>query len=313
MKHNSFIQLASLITTVGMLTGCFASSSSSSTDIVDENLAYVTIEINPGIGLMVKENNQIAYANALNADGEMMMLQLQLEGKTLSTAIDDIVGETIALQFVDGSTIDPKALIDCVSNQLTLRTQTRETVQTRLNNAFTGQMIQIQTQERTYTQAEYDEANIHGITPLQLRLVHQAMIGDDNLLLEEVLELDMQGLLNQAKNGATKMKQIASTFNQEFLAERQAIQDEYIPQIQLLNEEIAAAIEASEDTSELEEELAALRADMIEAIQALVATYRQQTIQARTQWQSEADNRRGGSNQNTSQGGSSSNPTSYGG
>jgi hypothetical protein len=233
-------------------------------------------------------------AHALNGDGEMVMTQLQLEGKDLEEAIDEIVDETIALDFVNEETIDPTVDIDVESNLEQLKTQTRSAVQTRVNNAFTGAMLQVTTQTRVYTQDELDEATAKDTTPLKLRLANQAMIGNDDLLEEEALELDMKELLNKAKKGATQMKQIAATLGAAFLEERQAIQDEYRDQILSLKDAIATAIANSEDPSELEDQLEALRDDMREEIQAIVQTYKQQTVQARETWQNEANVRKGG-------------------
>jgi len=172
-------------------------------------------------------------------------------------------------------------------------------------------MIQMTTRTRTYTQAELDEAEAKGTTPLKLRLMKQAMIGSDDLLEEEVAELDVKGLLNKARDGATQMKQIAATLGADFLAERKAIQDLYLPQIHDLQEDIATATANSEDTSDLEDQLEALRDQMQEDIQDIVANYKQQTTQARETWQNEANIRKGGnaSSQTTSQTHSTSTPS----
>jgi hypothetical protein len=133
------------------------------------------------------------------------------------------------------------------------------------------------------------------MTPLKLHLMHQAMIGNDDLLEEEALELSQTELMQQAKLGATNMKRIAATLAIAFMTERRAIQATYLPQIQALKLLIEAGIANSEDVSDLQLQLTTLRAEMVAEIQALVADFRHQTIQARVQWQTEADNRKSGS------------------
>jgi hypothetical protein len=281
-------------------------ASSTSSTLPVASLVYATIEINPGIGLMINEQNRVSYAHALNADGEMVMLQLALENQTLDDAIKTMTQEMLALKFVATTTIGPTANLDAIGSNETAKTQVRNNIQTRITNEFAGAMITMQTQTRTYTQAEMDEANAKGTTPLKLRLVKQAMIGDNNLLENEALALNQEGLLEKAKNGAVNMKQIASTLAADFVAERHAIQDTYKADIQALKDQIAAAIASSEDTTALEAELATLRATMVAEIQALVVTFRQQSVQARSQWQTEADNRRGGGSSASSQSGNPS-------
>jgi len=85
----------------------------------------------------------------------------------------------------------------------------------------------------------------------------------------------------------------------------------YLPQIHDLQEDIATATANSEDTSDLEDQLEALRDQMQEDIQDIVANYKQQTTQARETWQNEANIRKGGnaSSQTTSQTHSTSTPS----
>lgn len=287
-----------------LFVGACAGTSNSSAAI-EESLVYTTIEVNPGIGVMVNEQHRVVYAHALNGDGEMVMLQLQLENKPIEDAIDEIVGEMIALKFIDQESVDPKAYFDSIGTNNNAQSQIQTLIQNRLSNAMTGNMISIQTQTRTYTTLETSEATEKGTTPLKLRLIKQAMLADNALLETEALAFSPQSLLEKAKHGAMQMKQIAATLVDAFVEARQAIQAIYLPQIQSLNEQIATAIANSEDPASLELALATLRAEMIAEIQALVLEFRQQTVQARMTWQNQCDDRRGGSSSHPQGGGSS--------
>lgn len=304
MKNKKLFGMLTLMSAFLALSGC----TSASDDPVVEDLAYATIEINPGVAIMINAENKVRVAHALNGDGEMVLLELHLEGKTLDEAIEDVIDETVALDFVNPETENVDVDLDVSSNNQELMTQTRTQTETRINNVFDGHMIQATTQTRTYSQDELDEASAKDVTPLRLRLVKQAMIGNDDLLEEEALELDEKSLLNKVKQGATNMKQIAATLGADFLAERQAIMDEYLPQIHALQDAIDLAIANSEDTSELEIDLAELREAMVAEIQEVVSNYRQQTTQARQGWSDEAAIRKGG-NSNSQTGSSRSEST----
>lgn len=295
MKKNTFMHMSLALLATFALAGCNLFDSSSDNTIVEADLTYVTVEINPGVALMVDEDKQIAFAHALNGDGEMVMLQLQLEGKNLDDAVDDIVDETVALDFVSEETVDLDVEIDAMGNVEALKEQICTQTHTRLENTFEGHMLTVQTRTRTYTQTELDEAAAKGVTPLKLRLAKQAMLGNDDLLEEEALEMDTKALLNKTRHGATNMKKIASTLGEAFLEERKLIQEEYNADIQALKQAIMDGVANSEDVTSLEEDLVTLRQEMVTAIQALVANYRQQSTQAREQWQTEANHRRGGS------------------
>lgn len=131
--------------------------------------------------------------------------------------------------------------------------------------------------------------------------MRKAMIGNNELLEEEALELTTKELLTKVRNGAQNMNKIAASLGQAFLEERQLIQDTYRADILSLKEEIALALENGEPTDQLEIDLATLREEMVQALQNLIGDYRQQTMTARQNWQQEADSRRqDGSGPNTS-------------
>lgn len=92
---------------------------------------------------MLNEQKQVATATALNADGEMIMLNLQLEGKMLDEAVEDIIDETVDLDFINEETPDPVVETDVLSSILQLQTQTRDQIQTRINNVFDGHNISV--------------------------------------------------------------------------------------------------------------------------------------------------------------------------
>ena len=300
MKKTRLNKFFGLIPAIALLVSCQVGTSDT-TVLEDENLAYATLSINPSVALMLNEQKQVATATALNADGEMIMLNLQLEGKTLDEAVEDIIDETVELDFINEETPDPVVETDVLSSMLQLQTQTRDQIQTRINNVFDGHNISVQTRTRTYTQQEIDDAEAKGVTPLKFELMYKAMIGNNELLEEEALELTTKELLTKVRNGAQNMNKIAASLGQAFLEERQLIQDTYRADILSLKEEIALALENGEPTDQLEIDLATLREDMVQALQNLIGDYRQQTMTARQNWQQEADSRRqDGSGPNTS-------------
>jgi flagellar basal body P-ring protein FlgI len=153
MKKSSINKITSLLVLSMFVTACF-----NTTSLPAGTLVYATLEINPGIGLMIDEDNQIAYAHALNADGEMVMLNLQLEGKHVNSAIDDITDEIIALQFMNQNSVNPQLNMDCLGTTEGVQNQIRSQIQNRVGQAFNGKMITMQTQTRTYTSSEIAEA-----------------------------------------------------------------------------------------------------------------------------------------------------------
>ncbi len=123
-KNKHLAKLLGFIPAMALLVSC--SFGSTSTDTIVEDLTYATVSINPSVALMVNAQQQIRTAFALNGDGEMVMLQLDLEGKTLQHGVTEIVDETIDLDFISGEMVDPNVEVDVISNQTTLQSQTRK-------------------------------------------------------------------------------------------------------------------------------------------------------------------------------------------
>ncbi len=284
--------LAVIALMAGALAGC------ATTEVAE---TYVTIDINPSVGLMINEDGQVSLAHALNADGEMVMLQLQLEGKKAEAAMAEIVGEATQLQFINPDATSTSVQIDCIGSKQTVQTRTRNEVEAHVNAAFEGVMAQAQVQTRAYNDSETSEAQHKGTNPLRWRLMKQAMIGNDELTEEEALAMDTEALLAKVKAGATQMKAIASSYGQEFLEAREAIHDEYLPQIQALRQAIEEAEAAGSSTEDLEAQLAALETAMRDALKALVDDFKERTVTAREQWQTMAEGiKAGGSSHESS-------------
>ena len=120
MKKARLTKFFGLIPAIALLVSCQVGTSDT-TVLEDENLAYATLSINPSVALMLNEQKQVATATALNADGEMIMLNLQLEGKTLDEDVEDIIDETIDLDFINEETPDPVVETDVLSSILQLQ------------------------------------------------------------------------------------------------------------------------------------------------------------------------------------------------
>jgi uncharacterized lipoprotein YajG len=81
IKNKHLAKLLGFIPAIALLVSC--SFGATSSDTIVEDLTYTTMNINPSVALMVNAEQKIRTAFALNGDGEMVMLQLELEGKTL--------------------------------------------------------------------------------------------------------------------------------------------------------------------------------------------------------------------------------------
>lgn len=269
MKKLSYVlSFVFILATVFVIVGCTGTVSAA-----DDT--YVTIEINPSIELIVSPREKVLYANPLNEDGEILLANLDLIGLPLDEAIDLIIAESISLGFIDVDSEETIVSVSTFSGNLEIGERIREKVKEGFNNAFMNRAMMGRAEDKGYTPEFLAEAESYGVTPGFLALVKSVIEVDETILLEDALLMSQQDLMDILHDAREANREAAQTLREEFFAARQLIFDEYLPQIQALETEIAAAAE-DVDTTDLEAQLETLRAEFEAELQALADTFHEQ-------------------------------------
>ncbi|MFW6299113.1 MAG: anti-sigma-I factor RsgI family protein, partial [Bacillota bacterium] len=66
-----------------------------------EESTYLTVDINPSVEFIVNEDDEIESYSALNEDGEVVIADLDLEGKDYEEALDIYLEEATELGYID--------------------------------------------------------------------------------------------------------------------------------------------------------------------------------------------------------------------
>lgn len=292
MKKIMYVPLAVLLVTgcSGAVTSLSStdSTSVSSSSLVEEGDVYVTMDINPSFGFMLNQAGEIEMVQALNGDAEMVMLNINEEGKTLALLLDEIVDEAVELDFIDEAEVTTIE-VDALGPTATLQEQIRSQFQNQVSATMSGNSLNVQVQTRAYATDFEDDAEAVGLTPLQYRVALQAMQGDVDLTLEEAAELDVNGLLAKVKEGHALMLQVSASLQEDLLAAKDAVHAIYDPQILAVEEAITAAEAASEDTTQLEADLIALQDQLHDELQDVMDDFIALSITTRASFQTIAD------------------------
>ncbi len=272
----SFVAMFSLILAI---VGCSGSVSAAE--------AYVTIDINPSIELIVNEKDIVVYANALNEDAEILLLDLSLVGLNVDDAMDLIIGKAIELGYIDVDAEETYVSVSTTSD-LAIGEQIKNRVMAAINLAFKNRVMMGKAQDKVFTEAFIEEAESYGVSPQFLCLAYSVTYVDDEITLESALTMDQQDLIDILKDAKEQAMNVLNTYKEEFILAREEIRNTYVPQIQAIEaqmETINAQIQAStDDTTALEAELAQLqtqldelKVNLFQAMETLRLEYRAKT------------------------------------
>lgn len=255
---------------------------------VEASEAYVTIDINPSIELVVTPKEKVIYANALNEDAEVLLSNITVVNLDLEDAMDLIIETAIELGYIDVDDVDGVEIeVTSIAKMSQVRERILERVKEHINNAFGKRAMLGRAIDKEFIQEFKDEADALGVTPGFLRLVKSVLLVTDEYTLEELLLMDQEALIEMLKAFKDENKQIIHQLREDFLAARQVLFDEYKPQIEALEE---ALLEEDADIEAIQAEIDALKAELKEKVELLRTEYldqaqvmRQQMIQVHNQ------------------------------
>lgn len=233
---------------------------------VKEDVAYVTLDINPSVELIVSKDEIVLYAEALNNDAEVLLVDLELVGLNAKIVLDRIIEQALNLGFILPDEEDITINIDTLSISQELKEMILSRVREGVNEAFETRAIFGKAVEASFPQDLIDEATELGVSPALYRLIQTVLLQTDAYTIEELLELDIQALIELLREGKRQNMLVVRTIRDEFMAERDAIRAVYMPQIQALELQLEDPLA---DVEAIELEIEALKQEMLDLIKDL--------------------------------------------
>lgn len=247
-----------VLAVVGFVAGCQATS-------VSADDSYVTLDINPSIELIVTPKEKVIYANPLNEDAELLLLEIDVIGLDLEEATDLIIETAIEMGYIDVDSEEVYVSVSTINMQAQIGEQIQNRVKEAVNEAFKNRGMMGKAVDKEFGSGFVEEANSYGVTPGFYRLV-QSVVANSDLTLEEALAMTQQELMELVQNARRERREVSQLLREEFFAARQLLFDEYLPQIEALEQQI---LESTEDTTELEAQLEALEQELHDKVAAL--------------------------------------------
>ena len=247
-----------VLAAVGLVAGCQATS-------VSADDSYVTLDINPSIELIVTPKEKVIYANPLNEDAELLLLEIDVIGLYIDEATDLIIETAIAMGYIDVESDEVYVSVSTINMEAAIGEKIQNRVKEAVNEAFKNRAMMGKAVDKDFGSGYVDEANSYGVTPGFYRLAQSAVLNSD-LTLEEALAMTQQELMELVQTARRERREVSQILREEFFAARQLLFDEYLPQIEALEQQI---LESTEDTTELEAELEALEQELHDKISLL--------------------------------------------
>lgn len=221
---------------------------------------YVSVDINPSIEFVVDGNDVVESYLFLNEDAEILCSDLDFVGMNVDEAVALFLQTATDAGYVDPEGNDNAVLITvlCEENEEAREESIRERVQDAALRHFRRQGITALVITEDYTQEDLLlEAEELGVTPAKLKLAKAAMLGDETLVLEELLEMPVKDILSLVReyhqdyiqDYTAERKTQLQERKQELIAEHKAVIDEFrANNPELTDEEVDAWITEYKET-----------------------------------------------------------------
>jgi hypothetical protein len=238
----------------------------------EETSTYVTMDMNPAVSFIIDEEDNVVLINALNEDGEILLFNLNVVGQNIEQALEMLIEEAGHLGFIDPE-VETVIEVEVIGENTAIENAVRIKVETGLNKAFEERSLPVQVSGKVYDEDFIAEAQAKGLTAREYRLVKEALFANPELSMEEAVQMDTTELIEQVREHGQNISEFAVSLKDDFLAAKQEVFEEYLPQIEALEAQIEEAIANEEPTEELEAELEALQQEMHDALMAVVTDF----------------------------------------
>ena len=268
--------------------------------------------------MVTDETGVVVSANAVNTDGEVVLSEVELEGKTAEEAVVDFTETAVDLGFMDPEAGKDTVYVDVNGENAEVVENVKKSVSDKLMKFFEKKGITGKVSEEvlnTYLEAaeEWD------VTPGHAKMIARVLEANPELTYDELLNLTVKELIELLKTNV-KDNNVSADLKKDYNDAVKALKEEYKELFELreaideIEDELEDAREEDDDDDDdddddeklTEEEIAALEAELAEKkaaaealekeykekLEALKAEYKVSSDKAREEHKKEAEERK---------------------
>ncbi|MFW6299015.1 MAG: anti-sigma-I factor RsgI family protein [Bacillota bacterium] len=242
--------------TVTVMAMTLAACSGTNATLDAQDTTFLAVEINPGVEFVLDDEDNVESVLPLNDDAEVVLADLDLEGKPSDEALEGFIDAAVETGYID---------VDSDENVITVTSDDEEEEESKKAK------VQAILEERGIGAAIFgggvDEehrelAQEHGIGVGRARLISRAIEIDEDLTFEDALEMEhrdimtilidehrarMDAFIDERKEEALETKENMRAMAQNHVqAHREAIRngEKDIPDFRRIREDAKSEIEA---------------------------------------------------------------------
>ena len=251
------LKILSVVAIVAVVCACFVAcipsgannnADNDASDNVSNNvnkaeaLTYVSLRINPEIELVVDADGLVVAVNAINADGETVLVDLDLIGMSAGEAAEAFTAKATELGFVDLDTEGTIVYVMVDGEDQGLNQEIEEEITNNVND-YLGQNGIFGKVEKEDLEEYKTLAEEWGISLAEVKIIHRILQMYPEMTAEEVLNMPFGDVLKLVKE------------YKEEVGFPNKIQHEYKEAIKELKEEYFEMFELSKEIEKLTNDL----------------------------------------------------------
>ena len=224
---------------LGIIIGIFAVTftlAACATDMNNVEGYYVAVDINPSIEFIVDEDDIVESFIFLNEDAKVLCADLDFTGMNIDDAVELFVQTATEAGYIDPEGEENAVLITVLGNDGDEEhvEGVKERIRERLNRHFARNFINALVLTEDFTHEDLVlQAEELGVSAGKLKLALAAQLGDETLVLEELLELPVKDIMAIVKEHHQEaFAEFKSTQLEQYQERKQARVDAFRERLQ---------------------------------------------------------------------------------
>lgn len=149
--------------------------------------SYVSVDINPSIMLSANSWDRVVKVEGLNKDAKEVISNLNLYGKDVSDAVNQIVNTATNLGYIDKNIDDNAILVSTYCDNTEKREQLQDRIHDNLNQNLNKNGIRSLIIDMELTEEDAKKANDYGVSEAKILFVNKALEGNPELKFEDLI------------------------------------------------------------------------------------------------------------------------------